>query len=340
MLLADKPCAWERPGGIPVQKLYQSTTLLALTLVLTFASSAAAQWPEYSQIGKKNYVEFGIRALVRPGDDLDLPIFNDATSGVPLLSVDDVTTGGSAAGVELSYHFENRHGGDFEFRTIVGSFDSERQITDGNIATPFFPGQILDTVDYQYESRIFSLEVNRKRSIAQGLTLFGGPRFFQLNEEASFSTFQQAGVPGATATTDTTTVQSIDAINNLIGLQVGLRRDRRLTPDFRSAVFIRTGGYFNPTRLVLDNSTSQFGVTGNAITDLSKSTGSFLVELGGKVYWDLSSNCSLFAGYEATWIDGIALAPPQFLNAATTGEVETSNTLFFHSITAGFRVDW
>jgi len=330
-----------------VQKLYQLKTLLAATLVLTLTSSASAQWPEYTQIGEKNYIEFGLRALIRPGDDLAIPILQDATTNAPLLDIDDVTTGGSAAGAELSYHFNNRHRNRFEFRTFIGSFDSERLVdSPGNIVTPLFPNQVVDSVDYEYESRIYSIEINKKQALRQGVTLFGGPRFVHLTEEASFLSNQDAGAIGATVTNDTVTDQSIEAINNLIGLQAGLRFEKRMTQYFRSAAFIRTGGYFNPSRLVLGNTATVTdgltGIDGSATTvnDLSKSTGSFLVELGGKVYMDLSPNAALFAGYEATWIDGIALAPPQFLNAATTGEVETANTLFFHSVTAGVRINW
>ena len=117
--------------------------------------------------------------------------------------------------------------------------------------------------------------------------------------------------------------------------------DKQVSPYFRGAGFIRTGGYYNPTKVRTSNQAGLVGIPPEELlrTEATKSTGSFLAEVGGKLYLDFAPNCSLFAGYEATWIDGVALAPPSFLTPET-GEVETANTLFMHAVTFGMRFGW
>ena len=114
-------------------------------------------------------------------------------------------------------------------------------------------------------------------------------------------------------------------------------RDRIYTTGF-----IRTGGYYNPTEVTSTLNSFSDGLLFDSEPDttITKSTGSFLAEVGGRVYVDLYHNLvSSYVGYEATWIDGIALAPTAFLNDGTAG-VDTANTLFFHAITFGLRMDF
>lgn len=323
-----------------MQKLLTITTLAAVVLALSIVTDVNAQWPEYTQVGQQNYIEIGGRAFNRPGTDLQLSILQDATTSETLFTANQATSASSAAGVEMSYHFRNRHGRNMEFRTFTGTWDAQTTIDQGNIESPLFPGDVADFVDYNYDARIFSFELNSKRALRQGLTLFGGPRFVSFNDQVSFVAGVNAdpigGVPFATERRE-----SIEAINNLIGLQSGLRFEKQATQFFRGAGFIRAGGYFNPTKV---RTSEQAGLTVLPPTELlrteaTKATGTLLVELGGKLYLDFAPNCSLFAGYEATWIDGVALAPPSFLTA-DSGEVETANTLFIHAITFGMRFGW
>ena len=148
-----------------------------------FTSDAKAQWPEYTQIGEKNYIEVGMRAYNRPGTDLQLSILQDATTQETLFSANQATSAASAAGVEMSYNFQTKYGRKMEFRTFLGNWDSVSDIDQGNIESPLFPGEIADFVQYNYDARIFSFELNQKRPLAQGVTLFGGPRYISFNDK-------------------------------------------------------------------------------------------------------------------------------------------------------------
>ena len=323
-----------------MRKLFQLTSLVAIIVLSCTVGDANAQWPEYTQIGETSYIEIGGRAYNRPGTDLDFAILQDATTAETLFSANQATSASSAAGVEMSYNFRTRHGRKMEFRTFLGNWDARSEIDQGNIASPLFPGQTADVVDYNYRARIFSFELNAKRPLAQGWTLFGGPRFVSLTDEISFVATQNAVFPASPVPLENRA--TAEAINNLIGLQAGLRYDKPLTQYFRASAFIRTGGYFNPTKLRTSSQSGAavFGIPPTTLlrTEATKSTGSFLAEVGGKLYLDLNPHTALFAGYEATWIDGVALAPPTFLSGP--GTVETANTLFMHAITFGARFGW
>jgi len=324
-----------------VQKLLTITKLAAVVLAMVIVNDANAQWPQYTQVGDKNYIEIGLRAYNRPGTDLQLSILQDATTAETLFSANQATSASSAAGVEASYNFVNRYGRKMEFRTFTGTWDSRSSLDQGNIESSLFPGEVADFVDYNYDARIFSFELNAKRSLRPGLTFFGGPRFVSFTDKISYVAGVNALPFGTVQPFGTERRQSLEAINNLIGLQAGLRYEKPLTQYFRSAGFIRTGGFVNPTKVRTSNQAGAVGIPPVELlrTEATKSTGSFLAEVGGKVYLDFAPNCSLFAGYEGTWIDGVALAPPSFLTTET-GEVETANTLFMHAVTFGMRFGW
>ena len=139
------------------------------------------------------------------------------------------------------------------------------------------------------------------------------------------------------------TVSTQEATNGLIGLQAGLDLRFQVSSQIHTRGFIRTGGFYNPTEIT--NSVASFSdgllFDSEPETSLTKSTGSFLAELGGRVYVDLfhDDTVSGYVGYEATWIDGIALAPANFLGDGSNG-VDTANTLFFHAITFGLRMNF
>ena len=72
-------------------------------------------------------------------------------------------------------------------------------------------------------------------------------------------------------------------------------------------------------------------------SNLTRTVGTFLGEVGGRVHFDIvPGNVSVFAGYEATWLDQVGLAPAQFL--AGLGSVTVSNTPFIHGIVFGGQV--
>ena len=136
------------------------------------------------------------------------------------------------------------------------------------------------------------------------------------------------------AGTTFTETQTTEATNILLGLQGGLELNYPIADGIRINGFGRFGGYTNPTEVTFGTTDALGATTENSIT---KQTGSFLAEIGGRLYVDIfPSVLSVYVGYEATWIDGLALAPAQFFDGGANG-VETANTPFFNAATLGLR---
>ena len=328
-------------------RTFLTFTAVAITLATSLSSSYCnAQWPGTTRgSNQKNWLEIGGRAYSRPGTNSDIPLISDANTGRTLFTASQATNGGSAPGLEISYGFEGGHyDRQWEFRTIVAEFGVDTTVPGPGLESPLFPGAGVQDFNYEYESRLLSFELNSWRSLAPGIRLSMGPRYVSLNESATvnLSSVTPTGPIDQAPPIPLETVVFQEATNGLIGLQAGLDLRYQLSQQIHATGFIRTGGYYNPTEV--SSTTSSF--TDGALFDSelptreTKSTGSFLAEVGGRVYVDLYEDAvSAYVGYEATWIDGIALAPVAFTSDGTGG-VDTANTLFLNAITFGLRMNF
>ena len=328
-------------------RTFLTITAVAISIAASFSNSHCyAQWPGSTRGDiHKNWLEIGGRAYSRPGTDSDIPIVSDSNTGATLFSADQATNGGSAPGLEISFGFEGNNllERQWEFRSIVAEFEVDTDVAGPNLSSPLFPGDGVESFNYEYESRLLSFELNSLRTLAPGIRFSSGPRYVSLREVATTDLFTPTptGVVG-TPLIPVNTVATREATNGLIGLQAGLDLRFQVSRQIYTTGFIRTGGYYNPTEVTSTLNSFSDGLLFDSEPDttITKSTGSFLAEVGGRVYVDLYHNLvSSYVGYEATWIDGIALAPTAFLNDGTAG-VDTANTLFFHAITFGLRMDF
>ena len=250
---------------------------------------------------------------------------------------DDATDLGGSAGAEVKFNFQSRYGQEWEVRSTLASWDvSSDQITGPNIESQFFPTDVVPgTFDYEYNSDYFSIEIMARRAMLPGIVGMFGPRIVSTRDQVSLiSQFQvdpNNGLPLVTVNAQS----DFEATNLLLGLQGGLELNQPISEGVYLNGFIRVGGYFNPTEVTFTNVDT---VTPLVTNQLTKSTGSFLGEVGGRIYVDLVPNCaSVYAGYEATWIDGFAAAPAQILTTTIPPSIDTSNTIFFQAVTFGMR---
>jgi len=328
-------------------RTFLTISAVAISIAASFSASYChAQWPDRTRAGNdKNWLEIGGRAYSRPGTDSDAPVITEADTGATLFDVGQATNAGSAPGLEISFGFEGKkYDRQWEFRTIVAEFGVDTTVDGANLASPLFPGDGVTAFNYDYDSRLLSFELNSWRSLAPGIRFSSGPRYVSLSDTATTdlasTTLTGPGIGAPLIPINT--VSSQEATNGLIGLQAGLDLRYQLAQQIHATGFIRTGGYYNPTEVTSSLSSFSGGALFDSEPDTTqtKSTGSFLAEVGGRIYVDLYGDAiSSYVGYEATWIDGIALAPPAFLSDGTSG-VDTANTLFFHAITFGLRMNF
>ena len=328
-------------------RTFFTISVVAISIATSFsACHCHAQWPGTTRGGDhKNWLEIGGRAYSRPGDGSEIPLITNADTGATLFTAEQATNAGSAPGMEISFGFEgSKYDRQWEFRSIIAGFDVDTTVPGPNLESTLFPGEGVLGFDYQYESRLLSFELNSWRSLAPGIRFSSGPRYVSLTDTATtdLSGVASTGPVGGAPVIPLNTISTREATNGLIGLQAGLDLRFPVSSQIYTTGFIRTGGYYNPTEVTSSLNSFSDGVLFDSEpgTRETKSTGSFLAEVGGRIYVDLYEDAvSTYVGYEATWIDGIALAPPAFLSDGTSG-VDTANTLFFHAITFGLRMNF
>ena len=284
--------------------------LSTAALLLWAAGSTQAQWDLYNNDSPRWKMETSILALDRQGDDNGIPLITDSLTLGTLFNSGQATDLNTAAGMEISLQFFTRYGMEMEVETSFAQWDRADTFLGPNLETPFLPGISPDEIDYQYESNLFSLELNARQEITPGVTFLLGPRFVYLDEriQVDSNTTIFPPVPFPIFELETQTV--VDTKNPLLGGQVGAEWDFQLTADAHIQSFIKAGGYANFSSAFVQQSTTGFDDTES---DREKSAGSFVGELGGRIYFAvIPSACSVYAGYEAMWIDNVALAPVQF----------------------------
>lgn len=223
------------------------------------------------------------------------------------------------------------------------------------------PGAFWQTQDFTYQgmtwsdaTNLYSAEINARRQLTGRVTVFAGLRWLQLNDKlvgtlsppditqptwkrtcGSCNIFQitpgdLAGTYPPFWTTSTT--------NNLYGAQIGvdatlLERDR-LSLD----ALLKIGLFDN-------NATQSTGVSLQKIVYPASATTNrvaFAGEAGLQLKYRLQGDLTLKVGYEALWLDGIALAPAQIQQTHTsaTGNVtalgvDTGSNVLFQGVTFG-----
>lgn len=321
-----------------MRKFTYFATIIALLTNAMLVAEAQGQGRSNTNFNDMRYsIEFGAKAYDRPGDDTGIPLITDSITNRTLFDSDQATDLGSAGGAEVKFNFVNRLGTEYEVRTIIAQWDQTSTIEGSGLQSPFFTDPLFapTTVGYQYEADFFSFEIMRRRAVAPGLTLMFGPRVVSSKDLIRQSGSLTADAGDGTGPVTVTETQTFEATNILIGLQGGFELNIPIAQSMYINSFARIGGYTNPSEV----NTGTFNDFTGARTSqrLSKSTGSALLEVGGRLYVDIFPNAlSAYVGYEATWIDGIALAPAQVITTGIT-EVETANTPFFNAATLGLR---
>lgn len=310
--------------------------LSTAALLLWTAGATHAQWDIYNNDSPRWKMEATGLALDRPGDDNGLVLISDDLTLTPLFVSGQATDLNTSPGMDVSLQYFNRFGMEMEIEGMLAHWDRSDQFIGPGLATPFVPDVLFDEINYGYDSDLFSLEWNFRQEFTPGVTLMWGPRFVYLEEVAAVDATAEIIPPIPFPPFDLNASVAASTKNPLLGLQVGAEWDFQLTRDMYAEGFIKAGVYENFSSSFLVREVTGFDPIESEAT---KNAGSFVGELGGRIYYSIiPSGCSLFVGYEAQWIDNVALAPVQMLTFDNPdADVILGVTPFFHGAVFGLE---
>jgi hypothetical protein len=182
-----------------------------------------------------------------------------------------------------------------------------------------FFGSVLN---YRYISQLRNAEINVRHPCGERLSLLMGFRYMELHEDLRFmadneSSFLEANVD-----------------NHLYGGQIGLNVALINTCRFSLEGVIKAGVF--GTRADLDMTTPLI-TPASAPANSARHT-SFLGEVGLMGIVQITNNLALRGGYQAMWLDGVAIAGDQIENAdPSTHRPYVGSTLFYHGAIAGLE---
>ena len=214
-------------------------------------------------------------------------------------------------------------------------------------------GEFYDVREYssRYQSDYNSIELMSRRNTRPGFTWLFGPRFISVSEESEFTTlgvsptrifFEPGSGIDPTAVQDATAGVQTETRNSMVGLQLGLEYNVPVTQDFYLQVAGRGGAFYNSMHVGRAASPLLPTVATNATeftaqTNQSDSGEAWLAELSIRGYMDLIPNCvSVYAGFDALFIDQVALAPAQ---AVVLGRVENSSEIYAKGLSFGLKLN-
>lgn len=212
----------------------------------------------------------------------------------------------------------------------IDGWSSSRRVDPGTNALVFnLPGDInfrtSDPMQFDYSSKLYNGEINLRWNPLCRVTMLAGFRWVELRENLDGGVL----VPTLEPFWNTTTK------NNLYGFQIGT--DAKLWERCRFSIdgLVKAGVFDNHAE---HRSTIPSG-TDVSVSDSTNHT-AFLGEVGLQAKYQVTCNLTLRAGYEAIWIEGVALAPGQIQETRFRTEetgINTSGGVFYHGATAGFE---
>ncbi|MGA2031947.1 MAG: BBP7 family outer membrane beta-barrel protein [Thermoguttaceae bacterium] len=245
--------------------------------------------------------------------------------------------------VDLTYHGDYGYDVELSFFEIDGWNSAGIVLPNGQSPSFAAPGGFIQTTDtatqamgWEYATRLYNAELNARWALCPRVTMLAGFRWVELWEN-----LQGILTPPALARKNpfwTTTTE-----NDLYGFQIG--EDWKIFERGRFSLdgLVKAGMFDN-------NAAETTGVSiyrrmyweSDATNQLA-----FLGEIGLEAEYQLAQRLLLKAGYQAIWLQGVALAPGQISKTFSNGDpgntsvqalgVDSGSGVFFHGATAGLE---
>lgn len=287
-------------------------------------------------------------------------------TGIQVLNSTDLNQGFSPGfRVSASYQADSNYGLELSFLRVA-NWSAGQSFPTGNplnwliMTAPGF----FQTQDYTYQSmawgystELYNAELNLRYKLSNRITLLGGFSWFQLNEnlqglispidrsiplwmynpQNTLYDEQQNGPPFPAPFTPV--FWNTNVVNNLYGLQIGADAILFEHGGFSMDGLVKLGGYLN-------NAEQSTGVRMTKIVFPSSASTvrpACAVQASLQCKYRLTEHIALKVGYEALWLDRVALAPGQIQETVstytpptvTTMGVNSGSSVFFHGTSAG-----
>ena len=276
----------------------------------------------------------------------DLP----STPGVVMLNANDLQQGFSA-GPKLGLIRHGDNGYDLELSYFqIDGWNDYRSIgpTPDDWLVMRASGNFLQTQDWKdtqmmawdYASRLYNAELNVRWNVCDRLTLLAGFRWVNLSEGL------QGTLPELPGTLRDRRDPFWDANvrNNLYGFQIGADGKLFEHAPFSIDGLVKAGMFINNAVETTTVSIDRLPFWESASTNQVACLG----ELGLQCKYQVTQKLLLKLGYEAMWLQGVALAPGQISDtycycAGLTQTyvqalgVNSGSSVFYHGVTAGLE---
>lgn len=211
-------------------------------------------------------------------------------------------------------------------------------LTAGNAATadvpfPGLPAIAFNPGDYQthrYTSDLTNIELNMTADLTDHFTFLWGFRYLNLDEHFRGALYQNTNALFGT--------YDILARNNLVGFQIGGDQTFYLTDSWTLSLQGKVGIFGNAAEQKTLGSFlpgERTGADGRA---------SVVAQLGLQTAVQLSRHIAIRGGYQALFVDNVALAPSQITvgnwAGGGAGGISTSGELIAHGGNIGFEITW
>lgn len=172
------------------------------------------------------------------------------------------------------------------------------------------------------------------------LNMLHGVRWIEVNERFTYNTVRTLAPSGASFTTITT-------FNELVGYQLGLRWESDITCRLHLMLESKAGIYANMSSQRTQISSSAVAGGGLPVEAATRNDVAFASEAIGALTYDCCSWLSLRLGYSLLFVNGLALAPENFVSQPTPGRgavprspaiVNNHGGILYHGGSVGLEV--
>jgi hypothetical protein len=230
------------------------------------------------------------------------------------------------------------------------------------------PGSFFQTQDFSYQSmawsyatKLYNAEFNVRRNLSSRITLLAGFRWLQLKEnlqgtltppdriqpkwkyDSNNNLLDVAlieNLPGEPVIGEFPPFWNASTTNNLYGLQIGANAKVFERGRFLIDGQIKVGGYVNHAEEATGVSIFKVVRPSSASTNQV----AFVGEVGLQGNYLITKRLSLTVGYEALWLNGVALAPGQIQETYSTSSaivtalgINSGSSVLFHGATVGLQ---